>query len=172
MAAISNTTRASAALLMLTATVLWACDPPEPEEAPRERDAGAADPAAEPAPTCEDDADVEDQVCDSFESSYFNHPFQSVAGSEDGAVPLLDVKDDPEGRRYAAVDRAYTDSEEGPATHYSGIVTLEQFPLSGEFAEIGAPDESRSPPVELRTVSDNLRHEAEGVAPDEEFRSS
>lgn len=56
-----------------------------------------------------------DAVCEHGGDAYYWSPFQSVVGSEPGSIPLLDVKNDAEGRRYAAI-RAYSVSADGKVT--------------------------------------------------------
>lgn len=104
-----------------------AAEPRAAEDVADERDDD--DPAGA---LCEEDPDG--GLCGPGLDRPYRHPFQDVA-LVDGAIPLLDRKDSPAGRRYAAMDTYVDVAEDGrPARHVSssGIVELERRPLDAE----------------------------------------
>ena len=65
-----------------------------------------------------------------------------------GPAPLLDIKNSPDGRRYAIQNGASNNDETGstPETKFSGLVTLERAELSVEDRELFAQEKGELPP--------------------------
>jgi hypothetical protein len=101
--------------------------------------------AAQSAPVCE--AEVESSAaaatCSPEGDRAYIHPYTSSVWPN-GQVPLLDVFDDPEGRRYALVDEHSVDAH-GRASRFTGIATLEVFFASPSPAQHGAEPKEASP---------------------------
>ena len=59
--------------------------------------------------------------CDGDDEPYA-HPFQGVE-LIDGQVPLLDIKDSPQGKRYMVMSSVFQAAEGAPVEHFSGTCT-------------------------------------------------
>ena len=89
--------------------VLTSCDAPEPDEASTTsitfRNEPVPDAVCEPGTDCEGDAP-------------YLHPFRDVE-LVDGQIPVLDIKDSPEGNRYMLFSSASQQAEDASVERYS-----------------------------------------------------
>lgn len=112
---------------------------------------------------------------DNHDRVSYAHPFRDVKAI-DGKIPLLDIKNSPEGQRYAVVELSSVVSEDSTARieHYSGLVTLERRKVEpgssspgfeGPFIDrliVGPPEDKIAPSLRsyIKSLHDTNRKES------------